>query len=103
MVKIFKVQWCSCTESNKFAVQCFLGGISANFDSNVLVNKNSDWAVVEADEFDRSFASFSYCSIVTAMDPDHLDIYGDPEHFNEFSAICYENRPWRVIVLRERN
>ena len=53
-------------------MQCsaFLGGISANFDSNVLVNKNSDWAVVEADEFDRSFLHLSpYCSIVTAMDP----------------------------------
>ena len=86
-------------------LQCsaFLGGISANFDSNVLINKNSDWAVVEADEFDRSFLHLSpYCSIVTAMDPDHLDIYGDPEHFNEgFQQYVMKIDPGGWCIVRE--
>ena len=62
----------------------FLGGISSNFNSNVVIDGSSEWTVVEADEFDRSFLHLSpYSSIVTAMDPDHLDIYGDNERFNE--------------------
>lgn len=59
----------------------FLGGISANFQSN-FVQGDSDWTVVEADEFDRSFLYLHpYASIVTSTDADHLDIYGDAETF----------------------
>jgi len=60
----------------------FLGGISSNFSSNVLVNPTADFSVIEADEFDRSFLRLKpYASIITAMDPDHLDIYGTTESF----------------------
>lgn len=62
----------------------FLGGISKNFNSNLAVNNSSNWIVTEADEFDRSFLQlFPYAAVITAMDPDHLDIYGTPEAMNE--------------------
>jgi UDP-N-acetylmuramate--alanine ligase len=57
----------------------FLGGISKNFQSNFVAGQ-SDWVVMEADEFDRSFwRLFPRCTIVTSMDADHLDVYGDHE------------------------
>ena len=55
----------------------FLGGISANYGTNFLLHATSPWTVVEADEFDRSFLTLSpEVSVITSMDPDHLDIYG---------------------------
>ena len=62
----------------------FLGGISSNFSSNVLVDPSAAYSVIEADEFDRSFLRLKpFASIITAMDPDHLDIYGTKELFIE--------------------
>ncbi|MBI2281227.1 MAG: UDP-N-acetylmuramate--L-alanine ligase [Bacteroidetes bacterium] len=56
----------------------FLGGISLNFNSNLLLNPKAKTVVVEADEFDRSFLTLSpNISVVTSIDADHLDIYGD--------------------------
>lgn len=66
-------------------VKCsaFLGGISSNFGSNVIIEPSSPYAVVESDEFDRSFLRLNpFASIITAMDPDHLDIYGDEQTFH---------------------
>ena len=61
----------------------FLGGISKNYDSNLLTNEN-DVVVVEADEFDRSFLQlFPEIAVITSMDADHLDIYGDEAHIKE--------------------
>ncbi len=61
----------------------FLGGIAMNFKSN-FVEGSSDWVVVEADEFDRSFLHLSpTISVVLSMDADHLDIYGDDESVKE--------------------
>lgn len=55
----------------------FLGGIAANFDSNFVAGQ-SEWVVMEADEFDRSFLHlYPELAIITSMDADHLDIYGD--------------------------
>ena len=55
----------------------FLGGIANNYGTNLLLNKESDVVVVEADEFDRSFHHLTpYMSVITSMDADHLDIYG---------------------------
>ena len=60
----------------------FLGGIAANFNSNFVSHPTSEWTVVEADEFDRSFLQLTpYASIVTSTDADHLDIYGDSAEF----------------------
>lgn len=59
----------------------FLGGISKNFNSNIHVDNKSEFVVVEADEYDRSFLQLHpYCAIITATDPDHLDIYGTHEN-----------------------
>jgi UDP-N-acetylmuramate--alanine ligase len=62
----------------------FLGGISKNFNSNLVLDLQSDWIVTEADEFDRSFLQLHpYAAVITAMDPDHLDIYGTAELMQE--------------------
>lgn len=61
----------------------FLGGISKNYDSNLLTHENNV-IVVEADEFDRSFLQlFPEIAVITSMDADHLDIYGDESHIRE--------------------
>ena len=61
----------------------FLGGISKNYDSNLLIHEN-DVIVAEADEFDRSFLQlFPEVAVITSMDADHLDIYGDEAHIKE--------------------
>jgi len=61
----------------------FLGGISKNYDSNLLISSN-DVVVAEADEFDRSFLQlYPKIAVITSMDADHLDIYGDEAHIRE--------------------
>ena len=61
----------------------FLGGISKNYGTNLLISPN-DVIVAEADEFDRSFLQlFPEIAVITSMDADHLDIYGDAEHVQE--------------------
>lgn len=65
----------------------FLGGISMNYGTNILLDKNSRFVVVEADEYDRSFHQLNpYMSVVTAVDPDHLDIYGTEKAYKEAFA-----------------
>ena len=66
----------------------FLGGILRNTGSNLVISRQSDYAVVEADEYDRSFHQLTpYIGVVTSVDPDHLDIYGDEEHYLEAFSI----------------
>lgn len=61
----------------------FLGGISRNLNGN-FVHGQSDWMVTEADEYDRSFLHLKpHTGIITSLDPDHLDIYGDSESMTE--------------------
>ena len=68
-------------------VNAFLGGISMNYHTNVLMDKESEYVVVEADEYDRSFHHLKpYISVVTAVDADHLDIYGTAEAYREAFA-----------------
>lgn len=65
----------------------FLGGISKNYTSNLLLSDTSDLVVIEADEFDRSFHHLTpYMAVVTAVDADHLDIYGTHEAYLESFA-----------------
>ena len=60
----------------------FLGGISKNYGTNYILSDTSDYVVIEADEFDRSFHWLRpYMSVITATDPDHLDIYGTKEAY----------------------
>ena len=79
-----------CQEAN-LPFSCFLGGISENFKSNFKFNGNQI-SVVEADEYDRSFLNLSPdWAVVTSIDADHLDIYGDTVHieqsFRDFAAL----------------
>ena len=63
-----------------YGCSAVLGGISKNFNSNLLVDDKSEYIVVEADEYDRSFLQLHpYHAVITATDPDHLDIYGTHE------------------------
>ena len=85
-------------------VKCnaFLGGISANYGTNVLLNDDAVVNVVEADEYDRSFLRLSPSeAIITAMDPDHLDIYGTPDAmyaaYGEFATLVTGN-----VLVHER-
>jgi len=64
----------------KASCNAFIGGITTNYKSNCLINESSQRVVVEADEFDRSFLELSPdYSIITSMDADHLDIYGEAD------------------------
>lgn len=71
------------TETN-YGCNAFLGGIATNYNSNVLLNPDSETTVVEADEYDRSFLTlYPDVAIVTSMDADHLDVYGEANHLEE--------------------
>lgn len=62
----------------------FLGGISKNYGTNYILSDESDYVVIEADEFDRSFHWLSpWMTVITSTDPDHLDIYGTKEAYLE--------------------
>lgn len=73
--------------TSPLGANAFLGGISANYNSNLIISNDSEYVVVEADEFDRSFHRLSpFMSIITSTDPDHLDIYNDKESYLESFA-----------------
>ena len=79
----------------------FLGGISKNYGTNYILSENSDFVVIEADEFDRSFHWLKpYMTVITATDPDHLDIYGTKEAYLEsFSIYSSLIRPDGVLLI----
>ena len=82
----------------------FLGGISKNFGSNLLLPKdNSPWIVAEADEFDRSFLHLQpQLALVTSIDADHLDIYGDKAHIEEsFEKFISQIQAEGKLVLKK--
>lgn len=81
----------------------FLGGISKNYGSNLLLSATSPYTVIEADEFDRSFHWLSpWMSIITATDPDHLDIYGTKEAYLEsFRHYTTLIRPGGALILHK--
>ncbi|MDD6622397.1 MAG: UDP-N-acetylmuramate--L-alanine ligase [Candidatus Limisoma sp.] len=78
----------------------FLGGILRNYGSNFLLSETSEYSVIEADEFDRSFHWLSpYIAVVTATDPDHLDIYGTEEAYLEsFAHFTELVRPGGALI-----
>lgn len=80
----------------------FLGGISHNLNSNLSIGK-SDWIVAEADEFDRSFLTlYPEIAAITAMDADHLDIYGDGESLvNAFSVFAAQRNETGALFIHE--
>ena len=81
----------------------FLGGISKNYGTNLLLSDNSEYMVIEADEFDRSFHWLSpWMSVITATDPDHLDIYGTKEAYLEsFRHYTTLIQPGGALILHK--
>ncbi len=75
-----------------FPVTAFIGGICKNYNSNFISSENSTIAVVEADEYDRSFLKLHPdIAVISAMDADHLDIYGTKETVEESYALFAAN------------
>ena len=81
----------------------FLGGILKNYGSNLMLSDKSDLTVIEADEFDRSFHWLTpYMAVITAADPDHLDIYGTAEAYREsFEHFTSLIRPDGCLVMKK--
>jgi len=81
----------------------FLGGISKNYTSNLLLSDKSDLVVIEADEFDRSFHHLTpYMAVVTAVDADHLDIYGTHEAYLEsFAHFTSLIQPGGCLIMKK--
>lgn len=71
-------------KQSRMGCNAFLGGISKNYNTNYLVDKDSKYVVVEADEFDRSFMQLSpQKAVITSVDADHLDIYAGEEDIKD--------------------
>ncbi|MGB4568177.1 MAG: UDP-N-acetylmuramate--L-alanine ligase [Dysgonamonadaceae bacterium] len=81
----------------------FLGGISKNYNSNLILSDKSRITVVEADEYDRSFHWLQpWIGIITSADPDHLDIYGTPEAYREsFEIFTSLIRSGGYLILKK--
>ncbi|MBQ8442745.1 MAG: UDP-N-acetylmuramate--L-alanine ligase [Bacteroides sp.] len=81
----------------------FLGGISKNYGTNLLLSNTSEYVVIEADEFDRSFHWLTpFATVITATDADHLDIYGTEEayleSFNHYTSLI---QPGGALIMRK--
>ncbi|WP_461789915.1 UDP-N-acetylmuramate--L-alanine ligase [Pedobacter sp.] len=85
-----------------FGCTAFLGGITTNYQSNVLYSKNNV-VVVEADEYDRSFLTLHPdVAVITSMDADHLDIYGDESHLHEsFNLFADQLKPEGRLFIKD--
>lgn len=81
----------------------FLGGISKNYGTNLLLDEESPYVVIEADEFDRSFHWLTpYATVITAVDSDHLDIYGTREAYLEsFRKYTSLIRPDGYLIIKK--
>lgn len=81
----------------------FLGGISKNYNTNYILSPKSDYVVIEADEFDRSFHWLRpYMSVITATDPDHLDIYGTKEEYlKSFEHYTTLIKPGGALIIHK--
>ena len=81
----------------------FLGGISKNYKSNLILSDKSDFVVIEADEYDRSFLHLEpYIATITSADPDHLDIYGNKENYLEaFAQFTEKIRENGYFIIHE--
>ena len=81
----------------------FLGGISKNYKSNLILSNKSDMVVIEADEYDRSFLHLEpYIATITSADPDHLDIYGNKANYLEaFAQFTERIRENGYLIIHE--
>ena len=89
--------------NSKVGCNAFLGGILRNTGSNLVMCEEAQWSVIEADEYDRSFHRLSpTIAVVTSVDPDHLDIYGDEEGYLEgFAKFTSLIREGGVLIMHE--
>lgn len=80
----------------------FLGGILKNYDSNLMLSDKSEFTVIEADEYDRSFHWLHpYMALITSVDPDHLDIYGtEEEYLKSFEKFTSLIQPGGALVIK---
>jgi UDP-N-acetylmuramate--alanine ligase len=90
-------------QQSQIGCQAFLGGISRNFDNNLLISETSPFMVVEADEYDRSFLHLHpFIAIITSTDSDHLDIYGNHESVQDaFSAFSQNIEPTGSLIIKK--
>lgn len=88
-------------KSSGFDCTAFLGGIATNYNNNFLLGEN-DVVVVEADEYDRSFLTLhADIAVITSMDADHLDIYGDASHLEEsFRLFAGQVKPAGTLIVK---
>ena len=88
--------------SSHVGCSAFLGGIAKNFDSNLVINHKSEYVVVEADEYDRSFLQLNpYYSVITSADADHLDIYGTHKNLlDTFALYANKTNPEGGLILK---
>ena len=88
---------------SRVGCNAFLGGVLRNYNSNLLLSETSPFSVIEADEYDRSFHHLRpYIAVITATDPDHLDIYGTEEAYLEsFARFTELIRPGGYLVIHE--
>lgn len=79
----------------------FLGGITKNYGTNYLLSETSDYVVIEADEFDRSFHHLRpYATVITSADADHLDIYGtEAAYLESFAHYTSLIQPGGALVV----
>jgi UDP-N-acetylmuramate--alanine ligase len=84
-------------------VNAFLGGITVNYESNLLIGEKNGVVVVEADEFDRSFLTlYPDIAVITSTDADHLDIYGEAEEVKKsFALYASQIKKGGKLFLRE--
>jgi len=88
---------------SRVSCSAFLGGIANNYNTNLLISKESNLVVIEADEYDRSFHQLSpYMAVITSADPDHLDIYKNATAFREsFEHFTSLIRPGGALIMRK--
>lgn len=90
-------------QSGRVGCNAFLGGELKNYNSNFILTPSSNYSVIEADEYDRSFHHLTpSVAVITATDPDHLDIYGTEEAYLEsFAHFTELIRPGGALIVHE--
>jgi UDP-N-acetylmuramate--alanine ligase len=90
--------------NSKIGCSAFLGGIANNYSTNMLCNEKSEYVVVEADEYDRSFLQLRpYIAAITSISPDHLDIYQNRDNLEQaFTQFANQtNKNGRIFLKKE--
>jgi len=90
-------------KQSRMGCNAFMGGISKNYNTNFLADKESKYVVVEADEFDRSFLQLNpQKAIISAVDADHLDIYSDENDLkNTFKEFINQINPGGKLIIKD--